>query len=993
MRADRRSPDPVHDAARTLVESGIIDADWVSAQLGTRFDSAEEAAEAVVDAGDVSPHPLFEASWLPRKKSWQRSGQHPVVWYVGERRRRNRLSPHPLVDPREIMQRHPEAREHEHGPLSYWISVAGPDTPLPSRGPHPQATWGEYRTAAMGVAQAWRDQAVRRRTPPVRARGAAPATAPGSPLVTVVLAAQDAGPLIRPTVATLQAQSFTGWELVAVDQGSLDDTAAVLTGIAAFDERVTIVKEGRIGPGRALNLGLEHATGEYVGFLEPGRAWTPDFLASIVGHLVEGDHPMAHAGAGPVARSRDELLNGRSVDLTTTVIRRDVLKDAGGFDEDLGAAVDRDLVLRLTRDDRTPLLPVDLPILRRPESVAPGLGDDWESVALERHLVDWDALAARRTRDDVVSVVLPIGTEPRRTIEWLLAVPPAGIELVAVGTRLRRAHHMLAAAMAAVVDGARFVSLSSDVNPNAAANYGISLATGSTVVVARSEAAPPRDTMALLAAALDAPGVAVVQPVVTDREGLILSAGASFTRGSHHPALLLAGHPVSDARRIGSCEIAAPASPVIALRTATAAALRGFDCRYRSVLAETDLGLRARATGEGSTRLVPEAVVTSRTSYGDPTDLIPALLILGRRDHPLPPDPTPDLLRTAGFEITDHRTQRVTVDPDNPSAPAVLVPRPVVRAVDGINESPPRLRWAIDIAAPAATRGDRWGDTHFARSLSKALERHGQHVSVDRREARHRATRDHDDVVLVLRGLDRVEPHPGVLNVEWVISHPDLITPEEIVGFDLVYAASLSWSAGVSRDWGIPVRPLLQCTDERYFHPGRGEPDSGPTVLFVGNSRGVYRHAVRSALAIGADLTLHGSDWAEFVDPARIASTAVANEDVGALYASAGVVLNDHHLDMRRASFASNRLFDAAACGARVVSDLIDGLEQTFHGLVLPFRDEADMARLLTPPYDAFPDNATRRELAHRIVQEHTFDKRAETLVGDAVRALRDQGR
>ena len=106
------------------------------------------------------------------------------------------------------------------------------------------------------------------------------------------------------------------------------------------------------------------------------------------------------------------------------------------------------------------------------------------------------------------------------------------------------------------------------------------------------------------------------------------------------------------------------------------------------------------------------------------------------------------------------------------------------------------------------------------------------------------------------------------------------------------------------------------------------------------------------------------------------------------LYASAGVVLNDHHLDMRRDSFASNRLFDAAACGARILSDRIDGLEETFSGLVLPFDNEHELARLVERPYDAFPDNATRREIATRIIAEHSFDKRAETLIDDALRRI-----
>ena len=334
------------------------------------------------------------------------------------------------------------------------------------------------------------------------------------------------------------------------------------------------------------------------------------------------------------------------------------------------------------------------------------------------------------------------------------------------------------------------------------------------------------------------------------------------------------------------------------------------------------------------------------------------------------------------------RNRRITADPDDPASSAVLVPELVLRPVAGIRESPPRLRWAIDIAAPAAARGDRWGDTYFARSLAEAMERRGQHVAVDRRDARDRDSRDFDDVLLVLRGLDRVAPRPGLLNVEWIISHPDMIAPEEVAGFDAVYAASTSWASRMSREWGLPIDPLLQCTDVRWFHPDRAEPDTGPQLLFVGNSRGVYRYAVRSALAIGADLTLHGNDWTEFVDRDRITSGGVANEEVGELYASAGIVLNDHHLDMRRDSFASNRLFDAAACGARILSDRIDGIEETFGGLVVPFDNEHELARLVTPPYDAFPDNATRREIATRIVAEHSFDKRAETLIDDAVRRL-----
>lgn len=991
MRGERRQQVRLDDAEDVLVDSGLIDADYVAAQLGTTFDSAHDAARAAVRAGDVSPHPLFEAQWIGRRRSWQRVGHHPVLWYVSERRRRNRIAPHPLVDPRLIFAAHPEARHHPYGALSYWLSVSGPGTPLPTRILPKKVSWGAYRAAAIEAAAAWRAEVVLDRPELVGPAPELPATLGTSPAVTVVMAAQDSGPLVHETVASLQAQTFTDWHLVAVDRGSADDTAAVLQGMAAFDDRITLVRESRCGHARALNVALEHSTAEHVAFLPLGREWLPEMLAELLAHAHHTGAPAVLAGAGAVGRDRLELLGGRPVDLTTALLRRDTIKDVGGFDESLGGSVERDLLLRLSRDHE--LLAVDVPVLKRPETPATGFGDDWDSVVLERQLVDWDAAAARETSEDLVSHVLPLGVEPRRTVEWLSSVPREGSELILVGVRLRRAHHVLAASIAAIISGARFVSVPAGVSTSAATNVGISEAAGRTVLLVRPEAMPPRQPIAeRLAEVVQQPGVAVAQPLVVDLDGVILSAGARFSPVNPHPELFLAGLPVSDAVRIGQCEVAAPAAPMVALRTQTAVALRGLSARFSSVLAETDLGMRARQAGLGESVVVPETVITSRTPYASAEELIGALASLRAGSGTPPPDRATDLLLEAGLEVTDQRNRRISADPEDRSSPSVLVPELVVRSVQGIHESPPRLRWAIDIAAPAASRGDRWGDTYFARSLADALERRGQHVAIDRRDARERDSRDHDDVLLVLRGLDRVPPRPGLLNVEWIISHPDMISPDEVAGYDLVYAASTSWSARMTREWGTTIKPLLQCTDTRWFHPDRAEPDTGPELLFVGNSRGVYRYAVRSALAIGAHLTLHGNDWTEFVEREQIASGGVANEEVGVLYASAGVVLNDHHLDMRRDSFASNRLFDAAACGARILSDRIDGLEETFSGLVLPFDNEQELARLVAPPYDAFPDNATRRRIAMRIIAEHSFDKRAETLVDDAVRHLLARG-
>lgn len=976
---------PVTDPVLALVRSGVIDREWVGAQSGESPQDDEAAARLAVER-DLSPHPLFEIAWLPRRKMMTRSGVHPVVWYFAERRRRNRFAPHPLVSTREINQATPEAREHEFGALSYWLRTATPDTPLPTAALAREITWGEYRSAALRAAREWRAEVAPPRpaveTPQPYVRGSDAHS--DEPLVSVVMAVLNDADHIRDAIGSIQAQRLKRWELLVVDRGSNDDTVGVVEGMGHFDARIRVVEAPATSLGEALNVGISRAGAEAIAFLDPARTWLPRHLLLQYGHLSAHGLDTVHADGPTVARTATEVLSGRIVDLSTTMVRRSRLAELGGFDATLGEGCETDLVLRLGAE--TPLTALAVPVVRRPRPL-PRSGDDWSSVVLERHLVDWQTARTSHPQAGLVSLVTPLTTDLRRSVEWLLTVPGPDIELVVVGTQLGRAHQVLVASLCEVLDGARHVSIRCDVNVSVALNLGASRAAGDKVVLVRPVVAAPRGGMQTLAAALT-DGAALAQPLVVDKDRLVLTAGAMFRRRMT-PALLFAGHPLADPERLGTSTVPAPASPVVAAHRSTLAALGGLDARFRDILAETDLGLRAQREGLGHSVLEPAALVFSQEAYAEPDQWAPAIATLNRAGHPLPADDASDLHFRAGFDITDERNVLLGTGPTAPLDDPVLATVPVLRTRRRIHESPPRLRWAIDIASPAAPRGDRWGDTHFAGSLAQALMRQGQDVAVDRRDARHRATRDHDDVVLVLRGLDRVAMRPGPLAMQWIISHPDMVTPEEVARFDLVYAASLQWSRQVTESWGTPVHPLLQCTDPTLFNPDRAAPDSGPSTLFVGNSRGVHRLAVRAALAAGADLTLHGRDWAEFLPKEAVTSEAVDNTALGAMYASASVVLNDHHHDMRRDAFISNRLFDAAACGARVASDVVEGIAETFGGLVVGFNDEHDLGKLLADPAAAWPDTAERRALAARIAAEHSFDRRAQQLVEDAVRALR----
>ncbi|WP_046773160.1 glycosyltransferase family protein, partial [Jiangella alkaliphila] len=181
------------------------------------------------------------------------------------------------------------------------------------------------------------------------------------------------------------------------------------------------------------------------------------------------------------------------------------------------------------------------------------------------------------------------------------------------------------------------------------------------------------------------------------------------------------------------------------------------------------------------------------------------------------------------------------------------------------------------------------------------------------------------------------------INLSWVISHPERVTRRELASYDAVFAASTSLARRMTTDLGAPVRPLLQATDQYRFHPVPADPRRRHDVLFVGNARGM-RASVGAALSAGIVPSVYGVRWRGLLPEGAWLGEYIPNEDLPAVYAGAGVVLNDHWDDMKAEGLMSNRLFDLAACGARVVTDVVPGVEEVFGDVVLTYSTPQELA-------------------------------------------------
>ncbi len=295
---------------------------------------------------------------------------------------------------------------------------------------------------------------------------------------------------------------------------------------------------------------------------------------------------------------------------------------------------------------------------------------------------------------------------------------------------------------------------------------------------------------------------------------------------------------------------------------------------------------------------------------------------------------------------------------------------------------PAPLRIACTVAAPNARVAPRWGDTHLAADLAAALRSLGHDVTIGPLDHADTLAVRAADVHVVLRGVAPVERTRGQRHVLWVISHPDLITDEECDAADLVLVASERFAVELADRTSTPVEVLLQATDPARFRPEAADSASVHPVTVVAKTRDVLRPIVRDALAAGVRPAIYGSGWEQFGLGDLVIRDHLANEDLPGVYASAGVVLNDHWADMAAHGFVSNRIFDVLACGTPIISDPLPELDDLFDGAVLTYQSPAELAALVSS-VAAAPDAARARAArgGARVRELHTFARRARQLV------------
>ncbi|NLC57282.1 MAG: glycosyltransferase family 2 protein [Armatimonadetes bacterium] len=241
-------------------------------------------------------------------------------------------------------------------------------------------------------------------------------------LVSIVVPAHNAAPHLAETLASLLRQTYRPLEILVVDDGSTDATAAIAR---QFGEPVRCLSQRNAGPSAARNAGIAHARGDYVAFVDADDAFTPERTAVLVAALEAASPAAAFAasdawlwdGRRPLRRFNIARPPGGEKGLTTfldenrpyigILARRHLLVRLGGFRPDLWANEDCHLWLRLL-----------------------GAGHTYAHVAEPLYLyrVHWQSLSRDAVRQALVACqvyeealrTLPLTLDQRRRLLYLL---------------------------------------------------------------------------------------------------------------------------------------------------------------------------------------------------------------------------------------------------------------------------------------------------------------------------------------------------------------------------------------------------------------------------------------------------------------------------------------------------------------------------------------------------------------------------------------------
>lgn len=179
-------------------------------------------------------------------------------------------------------------------------------------------------------------------------------------MVSVIIPTFNRPALLKKAIESVLSQTYQNFELIVIDDGSVDDTAEI---IHAFGQRIVCIRQDNKGPAAARNAGIKRSTRPFVAFLDSDDWWDKDKLAMQTremkrdpAYLISHTQEIWYRNGRLLNQKRkhekfhgyifDKCLPLCVVSMSTAMVRRGLFDEVGMFDETMPCCEDYDFWLR-----------------------------------------------------------------------------------------------------------------------------------------------------------------------------------------------------------------------------------------------------------------------------------------------------------------------------------------------------------------------------------------------------------------------------------------------------------------------------------------------------------------------------------------------------------------------------------------------------------------------------------------------------------------------
>ena len=264
----------------------------------------------------------------------------------------------------------------------------------------------------------------------------------------------------------------------------------------------------------------------------------------------------------------------------------------------------------------------------------------------------------------------------------------------------------------------------------------------------------------------------------------------------------------------------------------------------------------------------------------------------------------------------------------------------------------------------------RWGDYWVKYELEQEFEKLG-----------HTICNKKPDILLHLFGVSVNNLPEAAYKIIWIHSHPNMISPEVLRQYDQIYCLSPIFLKKI-KNWGFDAELLIAGTSKK-----PAESEIKYDIVFVGNTKWKIARKIIQDLMVFGELSYNfkvwGEGWKEIVPEEVYGGVYYKNQELGELYASSLISLNDHYDDMRVNGFINPRILDILASGGFCISDNVVGLENILEDTVPIYKTPKELKALIDY-YIANPKERLKLvEKGCKIASSYSFKKMAKQVLKD----------